>query len=51
VVSFTPRPFYPRGKDPGTHWKGDWMGLRAGVDEVAKRKNFPAPAGNKAPVV
>jgi len=27
----------PRGKDPrGTHWIGDWVGLRAGVGSVAK---------------
>jgi hypothetical protein len=25
VVSFTPRPLYPRVKRPGTHWTGDWV--------------------------
>jgi hypothetical protein len=23
---------YPRGKDPGTHWTGGWVGPRAGLD-------------------
>jgi hypothetical protein len=27
------------GKDPGTHWIGGWMELRAGLDAVEKRKN------------
>jgi hypothetical protein len=39
VVSVTPRPrFYPRGKDPGTHCTGGWVGLRAGLDTEARRK-------------
>jgi hypothetical protein len=47
VVSFMPRPFYPQGKErappPRTHWLGDWVGLRAGLDTaVVKRKN-PCP--------
>jgi hypothetical protein len=30
VVSFTPRPLYPQGKTTsGTHWRGDWVGLRS----------------------
>jgi hypothetical protein len=36
MVSFTPRPLYPRGKSPGTHWIG-WVDLRVGMDDV-KRK-------------
>jgi hypothetical protein len=27
---------------PGTHWIGGWMGSRAGVDAVVKRK-IPSP--------
>jgi hypothetical protein len=26
---------------PGTHWAGDWMGPRAGVDEVEKKMLAP----------
>jgi hypothetical protein len=38
VVSFTPRPLYPQGKSPGTHWIGGWVGPRAILDTVVKRK-------------
>jgi hypothetical protein len=30
--------FTPGLREPGTHWIGDWMGPRAGLDAVAKRK-------------
>jgi hypothetical protein len=52
VVSYASRPLYPMGRAPGTHWIGRWMGSRAGLNAVAKRK-FPniAPAGNWTPVV
>jgi hypothetical protein len=33
-----PAALYPRGKDPGTHWIGGWMGPRAGLDAGARRK-------------
>jgi hypothetical protein len=26
-----------QGKNPSTHWTGDWVGLRAGLDNVEKR--------------
>jgi len=26
----------PRGKNPGTHWVGGWVGLMAGLDTVFK---------------
>jgi hypothetical protein len=42
VVSFTSRPLYPRGGAPGTHWIGSWVGLRAVLDAVVKRK-IPSP--------
>jgi hypothetical protein len=29
-----------------THWTGGWVGPRAGLDTVVKRK-FPAPAGTR----
>jgi hypothetical protein len=35
VVRFTPRPLYPRGKNPGIHWIGGWVGPRAGLDAGA----------------
>jgi hypothetical protein len=44
VVNFTPRPLYPRGKSPGTHWIGGWVDLRAGLDDVENRK-FLTPPG------
>jgi hypothetical protein len=33
-----PVALYPRGKDPGTHWIGGWVGPRAGLDAGARRK-------------
>jgi hypothetical protein len=48
VVSFTHRPLYPQGKSPGTHWIGGWMGPRAGLDTVAKRK-IPCPRPDSHP--
>jgi hypothetical protein len=27
-----PAALYPRGRDPGTHWTGGWVGPRAGLD-------------------
>jgi hypothetical protein len=40
-----PGHFTPRERNPGTHWIGGWVGARAGLDALSKRK-FPAPAGN-----
>jgi len=39
VVSSTPRPQFTPGKDPGTHFTGDWVGLRAGLD--GQKISFP----------
>jgi hypothetical protein len=33
-----PGRFTPREKAPGTHWIGGWVGSRAGLDAVVKRK-------------
>jgi hypothetical protein len=30
--------FIPRGNSPGTHWIGGWVGHRAGLDTVERRK-------------
>jgi hypothetical protein len=38
VVSFTPQPLYLQEGAPDTHWIGDWMGPRAVLDAVRKRK-------------
>jgi hypothetical protein len=33
-----PDRFTPREGAPGTHWVGGWMGPRAGLDSVSKRR-------------
>jgi hypothetical protein len=38
VVSFATRPLYPKERAPDTHWIGDWVGPRAVLDAVVKRK-------------
>jgi hypothetical protein len=38
VVSFTPRPLYPRERAPVIHWIGGWVDTRVGMDMVLKRK-------------
>jgi hypothetical protein len=39
--------FIPGGRVPGIHWTGGWVGHRASLDMVVKRKNtFTAPAKN-----
>jgi hypothetical protein len=39
VVSVTPRPpFSPGERTPGTHWTGDWVGPRAGMNTEATGK-------------
>jgi len=44
MVRFTIRPLYPRGKNPGSNLIGGWLGPRAGLEAVAKRK-IPALVG------
>jgi len=40
------------GKEPGIHWLGGWVGPRADLDAVSKRKtSFPVPARNRTPIV
>jgi hypothetical protein len=43
MVSFTPLPLYPSERAPGTHWIGGWVGPRAGLDYVEKRKFLTLP--------
>jgi hypothetical protein len=35
--------FTPRERPPGTHWIGDWVGPRAGLDDAEKRKFLTLP--------
>jgi hypothetical protein len=43
VVSFTLQPLHPRERTPSTHWIGGWVGPRAGLDNVEKRKFLTLP--------
>jgi hypothetical protein len=38
----------PRERAPGTHWIGDWVGPRAGLDPVVRRK-IPSPRRDLKP--
>jgi hypothetical protein len=39
----TPGRFTPEERAPGTHWIGGWVGPRAGLDDVEKRKFLSLP--------
>jgi hypothetical protein len=43
-----PGSFTPRERDPGTHWIGGWVGPRAILDMVVKRK-IPSPRQESNP--
>jgi hypothetical protein len=43
-----PDRFTPRERAPGTHWIGGWLGLRAVLDAVVKRK-IPSPRRESNP--
>jgi hypothetical protein len=43
-----PGRFTPRERAPGTHWIGGWVGSRAVVDAVMKRK-IPSPRRESNP--
>jgi hypothetical protein len=47
-----PDRFTPRERAPGTHWIGGWVGPRAVLDTVVKRK-IPSPCqeSNRTPIV
>jgi hypothetical protein len=45
-----PAVLYPRRKDFGTNWIGDWVGLSAGLDETLEEKSF-ASAGDRTTAV
>jgi hypothetical protein len=38
LMRVTARPRFTTGKDPGTHLKGGWVGLRASLDSEATGK-------------
>jgi len=40
--------FTPRDTTPGTHWIGSWVGPRAGLAAVVKRK-IPIPCQDSNP--
>jgi hypothetical protein len=45
--------FTPRERAPGTHWIGGWMGPRAELDAVVKRK-IPSPrreSNSRTPII
>jgi hypothetical protein len=35
--------FTPGERDPGSHWTGDWVDPRAGLNDVEKRKFLTLP--------
>jgi hypothetical protein len=43
MVSVTPLPLNHRGMNLGTHWRGGWVGLSAGLDDAEKRKFLTVP--------
>jgi hypothetical protein len=40
----------PAGRVLGTHWIGGWVGLRAGLDKMVKRK-IPSPCRDSNPPI
>jgi hypothetical protein len=46
-----PDRFTPRERAPGIHWIGDWVGPRASLAAVEKKKKSLAPTGNWTPAV
>jgi hypothetical protein len=52
VISFTPRPLYPRGgiQWSDTHWKGRQVGPRAGLDAVVGGIKSLDPAWHRSPI-
>jgi hypothetical protein len=45
MFSFAPLPLYSRGKVTGTHLIRDWVGPKAGLGVLEKRKKFPPRPG------
>jgi hypothetical protein len=49
VINFTAQPIYPR-KKPGTYYIGGFLGTRAGLNAVEKRRSL-TPAEKRTPAV
>jgi len=53
VAAITPRPLEHRllpENNPGTHWRWGWVGLRASLDVLERRKiSFPCRDSNPGP--
>jgi hypothetical protein len=46
MLTFTPQMLYNREKLPHTHWRGGWVGPRAGLGKKKKKKKISAKAKN-----
>jgi hypothetical protein len=40
VVNFSTGRFAPEEIGPGTHWMGDWVALKAGLDAMGNREKY-----------
>jgi hypothetical protein len=45
-----PDRFNPEERAPCTHWTGDWVGPRTGLDDVERRKILPLPGRELRPL-
>jgi hypothetical protein len=45
-----PGRFTPEERIPGTHWMGGWVGSRAGMNDVEKRKLLTLPGFELRPL-
>jgi hypothetical protein len=43
--------FTPRERAPVTHWIGDWVGPRTGLDDMERRESCPYQDSNSNPSV
>jgi hypothetical protein len=46
-----PGHFAARERAPGTHWIGDWLGPRAGLDTVVEKKNHSLCRDSNPPII
>jgi hypothetical protein len=49
--NFMPRPLTPGERAPGTQWTGGWVDLKAGLDDLEKRKFLTLPGLELRPSV
>lgn len=50
MFRFITRSFSPWEKAPGANWIGGWVFLRAGLDDMEKKK-YLATANNRTPAI